>query len=172
MPNTGLGLAPIRLNNIAVADEVWIATALLTRELPEREDFSVQEILDRLSRENIYGHVRAGVRAHISAHCCANKPPQPSKIRMLTDTGRDRRRLYRPDDPHHPDRTGPTMPGAEDIPVNYRELIDWWKEKTQAANGKPESLLEALRKLRDAGPQVWQGVQADEYVAALRKDWE
>ena len=34
-----------------VADEVWIATALLHREQPERKDFTIQEIRKRAERE-------------------------------------------------------------------------------------------------------------------------
>ena len=33
-----------RFASIKVADEVWIATALLHRENPKREDFSVQKL--------------------------------------------------------------------------------------------------------------------------------
>ena len=36
---------------IKVAAEVWIATALLHRENPKREDFTVAEIVERARRE-------------------------------------------------------------------------------------------------------------------------
>jgi hypothetical protein len=42
---------------IKVADEVWIATALLHRENPKREDFSVSEIVARARRENLSGRI-------------------------------------------------------------------------------------------------------------------
>ena len=75
---------------LTVADEVWIATALLHREHPERSDFAVQEIEARLREEGIAGVVREGVRPHVYLHCVANLEPLPARLRMLyeTDTGR------------------------------------------------------------------------------------
>ena len=46
---------------IKVADEVWIATALLHREQPKRPDFNVQEIVDRARQERIHPELRPGV---------------------------------------------------------------------------------------------------------------
>ena len=60
--------------NILVADEVWIATALLHREQPGKADFSLKEIEARLIREDIAGGARPGVMPHISRHCVANAP--------------------------------------------------------------------------------------------------
>jgi hypothetical protein len=53
-----MNTAAIDLN---VADETWIATALLHREHPDAEDFSAAEIVDRAARENITGERRPGV---------------------------------------------------------------------------------------------------------------
>jgi hypothetical protein len=41
-----------RFASIKVADEVWIATAVLHRENPKRENFSVSEIVAKARREN------------------------------------------------------------------------------------------------------------------------
>ena len=49
---------------IRVADEVWIATALLHCEHPEREDFTVNEIIER-ARRRLY---REGDPAHPKRH--------------------------------------------------------------------------------------------------------
>ena len=43
-----------------VADEVWIAVALLHRENPKREDFTISEIVERARREKIAGALRPG----------------------------------------------------------------------------------------------------------------
>ena len=87
---------------IRLADEVWIATALLHREHPGALDFSLDEIVDRLRREGI--EERPGVYPHVSLHCVANRPPKPARYRMLFETARSRRRLFRPGDPYHPKR--------------------------------------------------------------------
>jgi hypothetical protein len=39
---------------LKVADETWIATALLHREHPERDDFAEQEIVARARNENFW----------------------------------------------------------------------------------------------------------------------
>ena len=62
---------------VKVADEVWIATALLHGENPQRADFTVSEIVGRAEREAIAGHLRPGVRVHVLLHCVANFPPNP-----------------------------------------------------------------------------------------------
>ena len=60
-----------------VADEVWIAVALLHRENPKREDFTVTEIVERARREKIAGGLRPGFQVHVYLHCVANRPAQP-----------------------------------------------------------------------------------------------
>jgi hypothetical protein len=82
-----------------VADEVWIATALLHREHPDREDFTVAEIVARAREEGVTPQLRPGVYVHATQHCVANRPPNPGRYRMLLETGSNRKRLYRPGDP-------------------------------------------------------------------------
>jgi predicted nucleic acid-binding protein len=89
---------------VSVADEVWIATALLHREHPDRETFTAREITDRARREAITPHLRPGVYVHAIQHCVANRPPNPGRLRMLYATSRSQRRLYRPGDPFDPRR--------------------------------------------------------------------
>ncbi len=50
---------------IRVADEVWIATALLHREHPGAADFSLKEIEARLAREGLTDDKRPGVYPHL-----------------------------------------------------------------------------------------------------------
>ena len=66
-----------RTNQVRVADEVWIATALLHRQYPEERDFTVGRIVQRAEAENITaaGSLRPGVRVHACARngsrrCC------------------------------------------------------------------------------------------------------
>lgn len=123
---------------IRVADEVWIATALLHREHAERSDFSVNEIVQRAVTENLSGEYRQGVQMHASHHCVAQKAPNPpsTRHRMLTETSRGRRRLFREGDPVHPARLGgKTTPSPQDIPERYRDLLRWY-EREYARNGR------------------------------------
>ncbi len=93
-------LAELRLtSSLAVADEIWIATALLHREHPEREDFTAKEIEGRARREAICLPRRPCVYVLAILHCVANREPKPARLCMLYATGRSRRRLYRPGDP-------------------------------------------------------------------------
>lgn len=91
---------------IRVADEVWIATALVHRERPDTTDFSLKEIEVRLVLEGLTDDTRRGVYPHLSVHSVANRPPNTGRYRMLFETGPSRRRLFRPGDPYHPKREG------------------------------------------------------------------
>ena len=158
--------------NILVADEVWIATGLLHREQPDRPDFTIQEIVDRTIRENLYGSLRPGVRAHATAHCLANRAPSPNAYTMLYATGKNTRRLFRPGDPVHPKRKGKTIPSRADIPARYHELLDWYEAEFARAVPAAEHPLDALLALQGTGKEIWKGEDADEYVRRLREGWE
>ena len=120
---------------IRVADEAWIATALLHREHPEADDFSLDQIHDRAIRE--FRDKRPGVRQHIVSHAVASNPPDPARIRLLHSSGRGRRRLYRPGDPSHPDRFGKMHPEKRDIPERYHSLIDWYLTEYSQLSRQP-----------------------------------
>ena len=121
---------------IKVADEIWLATSLLHRENPARPDFSVIEIVERAMKEGLAGGYRPGLQIHASTHCVATKPPNPARHRMLSETVRGRRRLFKPGDKFHRDRkTGKTHPSAEDLPAKYRYLIDWYEHDYVNGNG-------------------------------------
>lgn len=83
---------------IKIADEVFIATALLHRENPDREDFTIGEIVERAAKENLVGELRRGVRVHASLHCVANRAPNLGRYRMLYATGDRTRRLLQSSD--------------------------------------------------------------------------
>ncbi|MCI0353542.1 MAG: hypothetical protein L0099_00675, partial [Acidobacteria bacterium] len=110
---------------IRVADEIWVATALLHAENPERTDFTPTEIVQRALQENLAGRYRPGLMAHASNHCVASKAPNPARLRMLHETARGRRRLFRPGDPFHRGRKqGRITPTPDDLPPRYRGLLD------------------------------------------------
>jgi hypothetical protein len=152
---------------IRVADEVWIATALLHREHPRAADFSLKEIVARVIREGL-ADPRPGVYVHVSRHCVANQPPNPATYRMLFETAKSRRRLFRPGDPYHPKRErGKTMPDRDDIPAAYHPLLDWYVREWAGTPAKDPLLALAARHR-----EVWKGVGADAYVRRLRHGWE
>jgi len=153
---------------IRVADEVWIATALLHREHPEAADFSLKDIETRLAREAITDEKRPGVYPHLSVHCVANRPPDRGRYRMLFETAPSRRRLFRPGDPYHPKRDGGKItPDRADIPPKYHSLLDWY-EREWARPSSKDPLLALAARHRD----LWRTVDPDEYVRQLREGLE
>ncbi|MBV8842673.1 MAG: hypothetical protein JO307_07665 [Bryobacterales bacterium] len=156
---------------IKVADETFIAVALLHWEHPERADFTIGEIVERAREENLYGVLRPGVRVHATLHCVANRAPNPGRYRMLYATGEHTRRLLHAGDPVHPDRTGKIWPDLENVPERYRDLIQWTKR--QYAETPPnERWLDSVFQLIGLGREVWRGEDPDEYVRKLREGWE
>ncbi len=157
---------------IKVADEVWIATALLHREQPQRDDFSIEEIVNRAAREGISGVNRPGVYVHVVQHCVANRPPNPGRYRMLFETSPGRRRLFRKGDPYHSEREGAKeIPNQEDIPAEYRSLLDWYRDwSAEAADSRLAT--DPLLALAGSGKRLWSAEHADEYVRRLREGWE
>jgi hypothetical protein len=155
--------------DLLVADEAWIATALLHHEQPDREDFSVREIVARATAENITGTLRPGVKAHVQYHGVANRAPEPVRIRMLyaTDKGR---RLYREGDACHAGRTGKITPEPDDIPEEYRFLLDWYRR--EYASPPQVTWLRGIFEMVGAGKDVFAGVDPDEYVRRNREGWE
>jgi len=109
---------------VKVADEVWIAAALLHREHPDQADFAVEEIVDRAQREGIEHPLRPGVYVHVVQHCVANRPPNPGRYRMLFQTAEGRRRLFRKGDTYHPAREGAKItPAPAALPPAYSYLL-------------------------------------------------
>ena len=127
--------------HLKVADQVWVATALLHRENPQRTDFTKQEIRERAEQEDYNLGQRPGISQHISTHCVASKPPNPARHRMLTRTGTGRRRLFREGDKVHPARqSGNIVPRREDLPEKYHSLLDWYEQDYSRGHGIPGSL--------------------------------
>ena len=153
---------------IRVADEVWIATALLHREHPDAADFSSRQIETRLVQEGIAGGKRPGVASHISSHCVANRPADTGRYRMLFETAKARRRLFRPSDVYDPSREGgKAIPEREEIPAAYHMLLDWYSRNWAPAAGDDPLLALAARHRK-----LWKSVDPDAYVRDLREGFE
>jgi hypothetical protein len=159
-------------HSIRVADEVWLATALLHRENPGRSDFTVSEIVDRARKEGIAGDLRPGVYVHALQHCVANRAPSPARYRMLYATGKLKRRLFYKGDSYHPARDGAKItPACDEIPSEYVYLLDWYSSNYAAPQSKA-SAENSILELRGLGREIWEGVDPDEYVRKLREGWE
>jgi hypothetical protein len=157
---------------LKVADEVWIATALLHREHLEAADFTVEEIVQRAAREGLHKPLRRGVYVHVIQHCVANRPPNPGRYRMLFETGSGRRRLFRKGDSYHPDRERAKItPEREDLPYGYNGLLGWYRDWSAAATGNA-SKEDPLLSLCGSGKHLWADEHADDYVRRLREGWE
>jgi hypothetical protein len=157
---------------IKVADEVWIAAALLHQERPTQSDFAIEEIVERAARERAVKPLRPGVYVHVVQHCVANRPPNPGRYRMLVETGPGRRRLFRKGDTYHPLREGgKATPEPGEIPEKYRELLDWYEGWCSAALGAAPG-MDPLLALVGSGKKLWSDEHADEYVRRQRADWE
>ena len=156
-----------------VADEVWIILALLHRENPKREDFTVTEIVERARQEKISGELRPGVQVHAYLHCVANRPPNPGRYRMLYATGKNTRRLFRETDDFDPKRRrGKVTPEKENIPVKYQSLLDWYSEKFVAKRKGSERNRPDPWTFRIGEKEIWVGENPDEYVSRVRGGWE
>ena len=183
------------LIDVTCAVEVFLATALLHREKPERGDFTIQEIVNRAGKVNITGEMRSGVNVHASQHCVANRAPNPAKHRMLFATGKHTRRLLLPGDEIHDGRTGKIFPEVDNVPEKYLSLLGWAKERYKGgvyvSNGSgnegvanaasplekaetetPRRHLQVLLDLRLAGVHLANGEDPDDYVRRLREGWE
>ncbi len=157
---------------LKVADEVWIAAALLHRDHPECADFTVDEVVERAKKEGLHKPFRAGVYVHVVQHCVANRPPNPGRYRMLVETGPGRRRLFRLGDSYDPQREGAKItPEPEDLPHGYSNLLGWYRD--WSANRASTSIEEdPLLALRGSGKHLWADEHADDYVRRLREGWE
>lgn len=161
----------LQASHVKVADEVWIATAQLHRAHPEREDFSIKEIIEQAARARVFEIVRPGLYAHANLHCVANRPPNPGRYRMLVATARGRRRLFRPGDPYDPKREGgKTLPDPSEIPPEYRGLLEWY-EKDYAGRPPEKGLEDPILGLRGVGREIWVGEDPDAYVRRIRQGW-
>jgi hypothetical protein len=174
---------------VSCAVEVFIATALLHREQPNRPEFTIQEIVRRAAQENITGEMRSGVNVHASQHCVANKAPNPNRHKMIYASGKKTRRLLLPTDKVHAERTGKIFPDPGEIPERYLPLLEWAKQRYYGSlSGSPGSAapptpvlpqsavprrhLQAFLDAKGIGIEMARGIDPDEYIRELREGWE
>jgi hypothetical protein len=162
---------------LKIADEVWLAVAMLHQRRPENIDFSIDEIMqfaETAQELRFMGPLRRGFYVHVIQHCVANRPPSPARYRMLLETSPGRRRLFRPGDPFHPERAGgKSIPKHFDDQPGYwfNGVLDWyrgWSQKSVEDRIKNDPLL----ALYGSGKDLWADEHADEYIRRLREGWE
>ncbi len=151
---------------VSCAVEVFIATALLHQERPERQDFTIQEIVNRAARENLRGELRSGVSVHASQHCCANRAPNSADHRMLFATGRSTRRLLLAGDEVHRERNGKIFPDSGEVPETYLPLLAWARERYERSRPAVEHWADdtdpRIHPLRDRSDASLAGVVEQE----------
>ena len=110
-----------------------------------------------------------GIQVHACLHCVANKAPNPGRHRMLFETSKGRRRLFRPGDPSHPRRSsGKDLPRDDETPPAYRGLIEWYRNE-YAGGGCREA--DPILSLRGLGKALRADEDADACVERLREGW-
>jgi hypothetical protein len=165
-------MSSLAKTEVKVADEVWIILSLLHRENPTAEDFTIEQIMERARPEKVVSDLRPGFYVHVVQHCVANRAPNPGRYRMLFETAKDRRRLFRKGDAYNPNREGSkTVPEKEDLPIVYQDLVDWYQNEF-CTNPPFSAETDPILALRGSGREIWADEHADEYIRRLREDWD
>jgi hypothetical protein len=174
-----IGMDAATESEMLVADRVWVATALLQKEHPERLDFTKREIRERIDSEGLLDGVRSDtLNNHLDQHCVANVPPSTGKYRMLYETTPGRLRLYRRGDRTDKQREQKLKPSKitplpEKLPSKYLPLLAWYESWSQSQIEPPAALSweqDPLIRLIGSGKHIWADEHADEYVNNLRRE--
>jgi hypothetical protein len=177
----GIPIKTARAENVLVADRIWIATALLHRQFPQRRDFTKDEIRRKLTEEGLHEGAKEGsINAHLKEHCVANVMPSSGKYRMLFETSPGNLRLFRSGDEAHwariqPRKPSKSIPKRDEIPPRYQPLLDWyesWNGGSAGSTNPPDSSPTApsasarwqddpLIRLIGSGKHIWADEHAD-----------
>jgi len=157
--------------SMRVADEAWLALALLQHEHPERVSFAAREILDRVKEERATPELRPGIQVHIYSHNVANAEPNSARYRMFYKLADDTYRLFRPTDSAHPARKGKTIPARDELPKKYHYLLDWYEREYRAKQSAMKEEDDPILQMWGLGKEIWADTNADDYVRSLRSDW-
>jgi hypothetical protein len=89
---------------------------------------------------------------------------------MLYATEASSRRLFRSNDDADPKRKGKITPEADDLPPQYRPLLDWYRTEYHASAA--DNWLSGIFELSGAGQEIFAGIDPDAYVRQLREGWD
>ncbi len=158
---------------ILVADECWLALAMLHRSLPDRESFSAREIMEKLRTERIHKELRRGLQPHIYQHNVANLNPNSARYKMFFRLEDGTLRLFKPGDSTHPARKGKSCPKRKDLPERYHHLIDWYEKEycNGSTGGDPSSAVNLILEMRGVGKEIWPEGGGDAFIEAQRSGW-
>ena len=160
------------LTKLKVADEVWIAVALLHREHLRLPIFPLKKSLTVLGGKASTNLFVPG--STFTSSCIAS--PIARRTRAATVCLSKRRRAadasFAEEMPII--RTAQTQKSVRNpriCPLGYVDLLDWYRDWSIAAS---RSLVEAdpLLQARGSGKHLWADEHADEYVRRLREGWE
>ncbi len=157
---------------VKLADECWIALAILLKNNPDRGSFSAAEILERMKAEALSPQLRAGAQPHVYQHLVANKQPSSGTYRMFYELPDGTFRLFRPGDDFHPARRGKTMPVRRDIPELFQPLLDWYQNEYCRAGSAGRSHRDPVLAMRGVGKEIWRDEGADAFVLRERGAWD
>lgn len=155
---------------VRVADEAWVGLATLHKKHPKRESFTPREILEQVRHLNLAGEFRPGVQVHVYLHNVGNIEPNPAKYRMFYRLPDGTHRLFRPGDTAHPDRRGKITPNREDLPEEYRSLLDWYRHRYSKRSVQEAD--DPVLQMRGLGKEIWSDTSADEYIRSLWAGWD
>ncbi len=165
------------VTDLLLADRIWFAVAMLHRDLPDRKDFSREEIRLKLRETGLdEGLKRTSINAHLKEHMVANVPPSSTRYRMLFETRPGYLRLFQPSDTPHQLRLAgkPSkhMPRRDEVDQQFLPLLDWYQDWTnkRGATGPPNYDDDPLIRLIGSGKHIWADEHADEYVENLRRE--
>ncbi len=152
---------------VLVADEAWIALALLHRKHPERQSFLAAEIMESAKGENAHPELRPGLQPHIYLHNVANLRPNSATYRMFYKVG-DGYRLFRPGDDFHPDRKGKVAPHREELPEQYHPLLDWYEKEYSRQARMTNDDDDPVLQMWGVGKEIWKDDDGDAFIARER----
>ena len=158
---------------IRVADEAWVALAMLHKAHPGRQSFSAKEIIEQVKLERAHPQLRPGVQAHIYQHNVANLEPNSAQYRMFYRLEDGTLRLFRPGDHAYPSRKGKIVPDRFDLPEKYHALLDWYEREYSRPRirGGQEREHDPVLQMWGLGKEIWANTSADDHVASLRSGW-
>jgi hypothetical protein len=159
--------------HILVADEAWVALAMLHRAHSGRQSFSAKEIIEQVKLEHAYPQLRPGVQAHIYQHNVANLEPNSAQYRMFYRLEDDTLRLFRSGDHAYPSRKGKIVPNRFDLSEKYHVLLDWYEREYSRPRirGGQEGEHDPVLQMWGLGKEIWANTSADDHVASLRSGW-
>ena len=155
--------------DLLVADEVWIATALLHRATRARGEHFRSGDRGSRGRRNSAGSLRPGVEVHVRFIAWRTAPPSPRGSACCTTRARAGDCTVRAT-PVTPDAPGKIAPQPDDIPEKYRYLLDWYRREYAAP--PRDTWLQGIFEMVGAGKDLFAGLDPDEYVRRNREGWE